>query len=130
VFRIQSLLETKSTLLSVIIFSLIGALSIPVILPHLLHEFTLFHVLLHIMGIGFAVFLTIVAAVAFSRVRTRRLLYTMIAFAGFAASESFSLIDAAWQYTYYWWDFSAIEMGHLLMIFSLLMFALSVFRRD
>lgn len=129
-FRPQTLLETKSTLLSVIIFSLIGALSIPVILPHVFHRFTLFHVLLHISGIGFAVFLTIVAAVAYSRLRTRRLLFTMIAFAGFVGGESFSLIDAAWQYTYYWWDFSAAEMGHLLMIFTLLMFALSVFRKD
>jgi hypothetical protein len=130
VFRPQSLIENKSTLLSVIIFALIGMLSIPVILPHIVHEFTLFHVLLHISGIGFAVFLTIVATVAYSRVRTRRLLFTVIAFAGFAASESFSLIDAAWQYQYYWWQFSPTEVGHLLMIFTLLMFALSVFRRD
>ena len=129
-FRPQSLIETKSTLLSVIIFALIGMLSIPVILPHVLHKFTLFHVLLHISGIGFAVFLTIVATVAYSRVRTRRLLFTVIAFAGFAASESFALIDAAWQYQYYWWQFSPAEVGHLLMIFTLLMFALSVFRRD
>ena len=129
-FRPQSLIETKSTLLSVIIFGLIGMLSIPVILPHVLHKFTLFHVLLHISGIGFAVFLTIVATVAYSRVRTRRLLFTVIAFAGFAASESFSLIDAAWQYQFYWWQFSPAEVGHLLMMFTLLMFALSVFRRD
>lgn len=129
-FTPKSLIETKSTLLSVIIFALIGILSIPVILPHVLHEFTLFHVLLHISGIGFAVFLTIVATVAYSRVRTRRLLFTVIAFAGFAASESFSLIDAAWQYQFYWWQFSPAEVGHLLMLFTLLMFALSVFRRD
>lgn len=129
-FRPQSLIETKSTLLSVIIFLLIAALAIPVILPHVFHKFTLFHVLLHISGIGFAVFLTIVATVAYSRVRTRRLLYTMIAFAGFAVSESFSLIDASWQYEFYWWQFSPAEVGHLLMMFTLLMFALSVFRRD
>lgn len=129
-FRPQSLIETKSTLLSVIIFLLIATLAIPVILPHVFHKFTLFHVLLHISGIGFAVFLTIVATIAYSRVRTRRLLYTMIAFAGFAVAESFSLIDAAWQYEFYWWQFSPAEVGHLLMMFTLLMFALSVFRGD
>ena len=129
-FRPQTLLENRSTLLSVIIFSLIGVLSIPVILPHIFHTFTLFHVLLHISGIGFAVFLTIVAAVAYYRLRTSRLLFTMIAFAGFVAAESFSLVDAAWQYTYYWGDFSMTEMGHLLFMFTLLMFALSVFRKD
>jgi len=130
VFKPETLIGTKSTLLSIIVFSLIGLLSIPVILPHIFHEYTLFHVLLHISGIGFAIFLTIIAAVAYYRVRTRRLLFTTIAFAGFAASESFSLIDAAWQYEFYWWQFSPAEVGHLLMMFTLLMFAISVFRRD
>lgn len=129
-FSPRSIIETRSTLLSVIIFSLIGALSIPVILPHLFHEFTLFHVLLHIIGIGFAAFLTIVAVIAFRRVRTQRLLFTMIAFSSFAVAESFSLVDAAWQYQYYFWEFSPTEIGHLLMTFTLLMFALSVFRKD
>ena len=128
--RPQALIETKSTLLSIIIFALIGGLSIPVILPHVLHRFMLFHVLLHISGIGFAVFLTIVAIVAYKGTRTRRLLFITIAFAGFAVGEAFMLIDAAWQYTFYWWEFSAGEVGHLLMIFTLLMFAMSVFRRD
>jgi len=130
VFKPVTLIEAKSTLLSIIVFSLIGILSIPVILPHIFHEFTLFHVLLHISGIGFAVFLTIIAAVAYSRVRTHRLLFTMIAFAGFAVSETFSLIDAAWQYEFFWWQFSPAEIGHLVLMFTLLMFALSVFRRD
>lgn len=129
-FKPETLIEARSTLLSIIVFALIGALSIPVILPHVFHQYTLFHVLLHISGIGFAVFLTIVATVAYSRIRTRRLLFTMIAFAGFAVSESFSLIDAAWQYEFYWWQFSPAEVGHLLMMFTLLMFALSVFKRD
>lgn len=123
-------METKSRLLSIIIFSLIGALSIPVIIPHLLQSFTLFHVMLHISGLGFSVFLTIVALFAYRRVRTQRLLFTMIAFSSFVVSETFSFIDAAWPFQYYFWNFSPEEVGHLLIFFTLLMFALSVFRRD
>ncbi|MDE1727001.1 MAG: hypothetical protein KGH89_07005 [Thaumarchaeota archaeon] len=129
-FRPQALIETKSTLLSVIIFSLIAALSIPVILPHIFQQFTLFHVLLHISGIGFASFLTIVSTVAYRKVKTRRLLFTTIAFGSFILSEIFSFIDAAWQSKYYFWTFSSSEIAHLVMFFTLLMFALSVFRRD
>lgn len=129
-FRPQTLIETKSTLLSIIIFSLIAALSIPVILPHIFQQFELFHVLLHISGVGFAAFLTIVAAVAYHKVRTRRLLFTTMAFGIFILSEIFSLIDAAWESRYYFWTFSSAEIGHLLLMFTLLMFALSVFRRD
>lgn len=129
-FRPQTLIETKSTLLSVIIFALVVALSIPVILPHLFQQFELFHILLHLSGIGFASFLTIVAAMAYHKVKTRRLLFTTIAFGTFILVEVFSLIDAAWESKYYFWTFSSAEIGHLIMFFTLLMFALSVFRRD
>ncbi|MGI0087606.1 MAG: hypothetical protein ACREBI_06560 [Nitrosotalea sp.] len=129
-FRPQTLIETKSTLLSIIIFALIAALSIPVIMPHIFQQFELFHILLHISGIGFASFLTIVAALAYRNIKTRRLLLTTIAFGTFILSEVFNLIDAAWQSKYYFWSFSSAEIGHLVMFFTLLMFALSVFRKD
>ena len=129
-FRPQSLIEAKSTLLSVIIFALVVALSIPVIMPHLFQHYESFHILLHMGGIGFASFLTVVAAVAYRKVRTRRLMFTTIAFGTFILSEILWLIDAAWQSKYYFWTFSSAEIGHVMVFFALLMFALSVFRRD
>lgn len=129
-FRPQSLFETRSTLLSLMIFSLVVALSIPVVMPHLFKQYESFHILLHMGGIGFAAFLTAVAAVAYRKVRTRRLLFTSIAFGTFIISEMFWLVDAAWQSKYYFWTFSSAEIGHVTVFFALLMFALSVFRRD
>lgn len=58
------------------------------------------------------------------------MMFTMIAFGLFAVAEVFSVIDAAWQYTYYFGAVSADEVGHILELCTLGMFALSVFRRD
>jgi len=124
------MLENKSTLLRIVMFVVVGLLAIPVVLPHISHQFQVFHILLHFAGISFAVFLSIISALAYSKNRTRRLLFTTIAFSMFVVSESFSVVDAAWQYTYYLGEFSAAELGHILMIGTLGMFALSVFRRD
>ena len=124
------MVENKSSLFSIVIFVVVGLLAIPVVLPHISHQFQVFHILLHLAGISIAVFLSIVSAFAYSKTKTRRLLFTMIAFSIFVASEAFSLIDAAWQYTYYLGEFSTGELGHILMISTLGMFALSVFRRD
>ena len=129
-FRPQSLLEAMSTVLIVIIFALVVSISIPVIMPRLFEHYESFHILLHMGGIGFASFLTAVAAVAYRKVKTRRLLFTTIAFGTFILSETFWLIDAAWQSKYYFWTFSSAEIGHVTVFFALLMFALSVFRRD
>lgn len=124
------LLENRSKLFTVTIFTVIGILAIPVILPHIFHQFTVFHIILHLCGIALAVFLTIVSAIAYARIRTRRLLFTMFAFSIFAGSEALSLVDAAWQYTYYLGVFSAGEIGHILSLCTLGMFSVSVFRRD
>lgn len=124
------LLESRPTLFAIVIFSVIGILAVPVILPHIFHKFQVFHILLHLSGVAIASFLTIISTLAYTRVRTRRLLFTLIAFALFAVSEIFSVIDAAWQYTYYLGSVSADEVGHILALCTLGMFALSVFRRD
>ena len=124
------LLEDRPKLFAIVIFTVIGVLAIPVILPHIFHKFQVFHILIHLSGVSIASFLSIVSALAYTRIRTRRLLFTTIAFSLFAVSEVFSVIDAAWQYTYYLGSVSADEVGHILALCTLGMFALSVFRRD
>ena len=123
-------LENRPKLFAIVIFTVIGVLAIPVILPHVFHKFQVFHILLHLGGVSIASFLTIISALAYTRIRTRRLLFTLVAFALFAVSEIFSVVDAAWQYTYYLGSISADEIGHILALCTLGMFALSVFRRD
>jgi hypothetical protein len=130
VLRDNQFLENRPQLFTIVIFTIIGVLAIPVILPHIFHEFQVFHILLHLSGVSIASFLTIISTLAYTRIRTRRLLFTLIAFALFAVSEVFSVIDAAWQYTYYLGSVSADEIGHILALCTLGMFALSVFRRD
>ena len=128
--RDNQFLENRPKLFAIVIFTIIGVLAIPVILPHVFHKFQVFHILLHLSGVSIASFLTIISALAYTRIRTRRLLFTLIAFALFAVSEIFSVVDAAWQYTYYLGSVSADEVGHILALCTLGMFALSVFRRD
>lgn len=128
--RDRNILENRPKLFAIVIFTIIGVLAIPLILPHIFHEFQVFHILLHLSGVSIASFLAIISTVAYTRIRTRRLLFTLIAFALFAVSEIFSVIDATWQYTYYLGSFSAGELGHILALCTLGMFALSVFRRD
>jgi hypothetical protein len=130
VLKDSNILENRPKLFAIVIFSIIGVLAIPIISPHIFHKFQVFHILLHLSGVSIASFLTIISTLAYTRIRTRRLLFTLIAFALFAVSEIFSVIDATWQYTYYLSSFSAGELGHILALCTLGMFALSIFRRD
>ena len=128
--RYESIIENRCNLFTITMFAVIGILAMPVILPHIFHKFQIFHILVHLAGIGLASFLSIVSAIAYSRVRTKRLFLTLLAFSLFTISESLSLVDAAWQYTYYLGPFPAGEIGHFFSLCTLGMFTLSVFRKD
>jgi ABC-type cobalamin transport system permease subunit len=129
-FRLESLIEKKPSLLGIVVGTVVGTLAIPVILPHLFHGYHIYHILLHVTGICVAVFITILAIVAYNRLKTKRLLFTTIAFGIFIAVESIVLIDATWPQLYDLNQISLLELGHTLAIISLAVLAAGVFRND
>jgi len=129
-FRIQSLIESKSSLFGIVVATIIGSLAVPVILPHIFHGFHIYHILLHVTGICVAVFLGVLAVVAYSKLHTKRLLLSAIAFSIFIAAESVVLIDATWPGIYDLRSLSLLELGHMLTITSLAVLAGGVFRND
>lgn len=120
----------KSTLFSVIIFSVIGILIAPIILPNLFHGAHTIHIMLHVGGMIAAIFLTVVSSMAYIKTRTKRLLFTFIAFSFFIAAETVSLIDVTWPFTFYIGQISFSEIEHILIIGMLGIFTLAVFRND
>lgn len=129
-FRIQNLIESKSSLFGIVVATIIGSLAVPVILPHIFHGFHIYHILLHVTGICVAVFLGVLAVVAYSKLHTKRLLLSAIAFSIFIAAESVVLIDATWPGIYDLRSLSLLELGHMLTITSLAVLAGGVFRND
>ncbi len=129
-FRPQSIVERKSALFSIVVTGIIAILAIPVIMPHLLHGFHIAHIFLHIGGITLAVFITILATLAYTKLKTKRLLLSAIAFGNFIGAETVLLIDATWPTVFDLKDMPLLEVGHLLTFSTLGLLALGVFRND
>jgi ABC-type glycerol-3-phosphate transport system permease component len=129
-FRPETILERKSTLFSIVITGVIAILALPIIVPHLLHGYHLAHIFLHVGGITLAVFISVLAGFAYSRLRTKRLLLSAIAFANFIAAEVVLLVDATWPSIFDIGDMTLPEVGHLLTFITLGLLALGVFRND
>jgi hypothetical protein len=129
-FRPETFLERKSTLFSVVVTGVIAILAFPVIAPHLLHGLHFVHILLHIGGITLAVFITLLATIAYLRLRTKRLLLSAIAFGNFIVAETILVIDATWPHVYDFGDLPLLEIGHLLTFTTLGLLAIGVFRND
>lgn len=126
----ENILEKKPILFLLVVLIVIVTLAVPIIIPHLLHGAHLVHIGLHIGGISIAIFLTILAYRAYFRLQTKRLLLTSFAFGIFVTAETLLLVDATWPTIYDISYFSLKEMSHVLMIITLSLLALGVFRND
>ena len=129
-FRPEQIVERKSTLFSLIVAGVVAILALPIIIPHLLHGFHIAHIFLHVGGITLAVFISVLACIAYSRLRTKRLLLSTIAFSNFIVAEITLLLDATWPSAYDLGDVPLSEVGHLLTFATLGLLALGVFRND
>ncbi len=129
-FRPESIVERKSTLFSVVVAGVVAILALPIIVPHLLHGYHIAHIFLHVGGISLAVFITVLAGLAYSRLKTKRLLLSTIAFGNFILAEFVRLIDTTWPTVYDLGEMPLSEIGHLLTFATLGLLALGVFRND
>ena len=128
--RPESIIERKSTLFGLVLMAVIGTLAIPIIVPHIFHGFHVVHIGLHVGGITLAVFISLIATIAYLRLKTKRLLITSIAFSIFIAAEALLLVDATWPTLYDIGVVSLLEVGHILTITTLGLMAMGVFRND
>jgi hypothetical protein len=112
------------------ILAVIGILFLPIILPNIFHGYHTAHIFLHIGGIAVAAFLTISAAYAYVKIRTKKLAITCTAFSLFVVSEIIKIVDVTWPYTFYLGDVTMEQISHMLIIGMLGIFAIGVFRRD
>ena len=124
------LLERKSNLFSLVLILIVGILALPIIIPHFFHGYHVVHILLHVAGISLAVFLTILAVTAYSRLRTKRLLITSFAFGVFIIAQSVLLVETTWPTIYDIGLLPLFEVGHVLTFTTLGLLASGVFRND
>lgn len=129
-FNPSQLFYNKSSLFSIILAAVFAILAIPVIIPHVLHGYHLVHIGIHIAGITLSIFLSVLAILAYKNVRTKRMQFTCIAFLIFVSTEIITLIDATWPNVYDLGYVTLSEIGHVLLIVTLSMLAVGVFRND
>ena len=123
----------RTNLRSVLLIAVLGIaviLSFPVAFPDLMHGFHAAHILLHMGGMILALFITILAALSYSALRSRRLLLTTVAFGNFMFTESLLLAYAVNPAAVHLGDSHISEIGHLLMFVTLGLLALGVVQNE
>lgn len=125
---IQSILVNKAKLLIAISIGAVAVLSIPVILPHLNHPSMIYHIVLHIVSLVVAVFLTAISAVAYRRSSSSRILFMFFAFLALTAVELIYLFNATEDIGEVALPFVHIELPHIIMLVMLALFGIGVLK--
>ena len=128
-FSYQKFANNKPKLLIAIILTVVGSLSIPILMPHVYHGTHIWHLLLHTAGIILSVFLAILSVNAYYKMRTKKMIITTIAFIIFTGAEIVQLLDATKTHVYNILE-SPSEISHLMMLGMIGLLALAIFRRD
>lgn len=124
------LLSRKSNLFTIILAAVIGLLAIPVIIPHVLHGYHMVHIAIHIIGLTLSVFLSVLAVMAYKSFKTNKMLFSLLAFSVFVTAEIVTLVDATWPTIYDLGYMTLSEVGHVLLLVTLGMLSIGVFRND
>lgn len=130
---VSHVLLLRANLTTIFLIAVLGialTLSVPVAFPELMHGFHAAHILLHTGGMILALFITILAALSYRMLRSRRLLLTTIAFANFMFTELLLLVYALDSGIINLRETHISEIGHLLTFVTLGLLALGVLRND
>ncbi len=125
----QNAIFADKSILATLILATIVVFSLPLILPHITHEYMVYHVLLHMVTVLIAVLLVIISSIAYYRSRSTRMLLMMMALVALSISEGidFLIIVNALRFTTTVPLLNA-EVPHLLILLALVFLLMGVLR--
>src|ERR687891_232599 len=125
---IQNMVASKAKLLIAISVIAVAVLSIPVIVPHINHPSMIYHIVLHIVSLVVAVFLTTISVVAYRRSGSSRVLFMFFAFLALTVVELIYLFDATEDIEEVALPLVHVELPHIILLAMLTLFGMGVLK--
>ncbi len=124
----QNAVFADKSILTTLILATIVIFSLPLILPHITHEYMIYHVLLHMITMLIAVLLVIISSIAYYRSRSTRMLLMMVALIALSISEGINFLASvdALRFTYI--PLINTEVPHLLILLTLIFLLIGVLK--
>jgi len=124
----QRAIDSKPKLLTIVTVLVIAILSIPVILPHIMHPSMIFHIFLHIISLIIALFLSIVSILSYKRNKNARILFMTFGFFALAVIEILYLFHATANLEDVIIPIVDAELSHVILLVMLTLFGIGVLK--
>ncbi len=116
----QNTVFADKSILTALILATITVFSLPLVLPHITHEYMIYHVLLHLVTMSVAVLLVIISLIAYYRSRSTRMLLMSIALLVLTIAEGINFLVSVEALSYTTLPIINAEIPHLLILLTLL----------
>jgi hypothetical protein len=124
----QNAVFADKSILTTLILATIVIFSLPLILPHITHEYMIYHVLLHMITMLIAVLLVIISSIAYYRSRSTRMLLMMVALITLSISEGINFLVSVDVLRFTSVPLINTEVPHLLILLALVFLLIGVLK--
>lgn len=121
-------LSNKTNLFLVISLSISSVIAYPFLIPHLTHTSMLYHIVIHMVSLNIAIFLTTISYISFKKSKSKKLLLTAFSFMVLLIVEIFYLLQASHFIRIFYIPLIEVEFSHLLLLGMLILFACGVLK--
>lgn len=125
---LQILLNNKKNLFLTLSIFITVAIAYPIILPHIHHPAMIYHILVHIIILETALFLTFVSIHSYRKTRSKKVLFTSLSFGVLLTVSFLFLLETSDILGKFYVPYIDVELPHILLMFMLILFAIGVLR--
>lgn len=127
--RNPHLSQTKLKLFGLICIVITGV-TIPITISHITHPSMIYHIILHIVSLAIAIFLSYIAVAAYARDGRSRLLFMSLGFITLAVLEVLMLLSATGNLDEAIIPAVNIELPHVVLLVMITLFGIGVLKVD
>lgn len=126
----KNFLSNKTNLFLALSLSVSSIIAYPFLIPHLSHPSMSYHILIHMISLDFAIFLTAISLNSYRKVKSKKLLLTSLSFLSLLVIEIIYLLQASHVIMIFQIPLIEVEYSHILLLFMLVLFASGVLKTD
>ncbi len=123
-------LNNKTNLFLVFSLSISSTVAYPFLVPHLTHTSMSYHIIIHMISLNIAIFLTTISFISFRKLKSKKLLLTAFSFVFLLIIEIFYLLQASHFIRIFYIPLIEVEFSHILLLCMLILFACGVLKVD
>jgi len=109
---------------------IVSSLIIPLIIPHVSHQFMIYHIIIHIISLNIAVFLGLVSIFAYLKNSNIRMFLMALGFVSLAIVEGIMLLSSTGNLDNVILPAVNIELPHIVLLVMLTLFGLGLLKAN